>query len=389
MAFRKNILILGAGISGLAMACVLAEADFVVRVLDKNISPLCPSIASSGLSLPQGERRNTNLLRVSALTPSSLNFLAEILKPDFAFNLFSGMKVWGQENPDYASPDLDLKARGAILENQRLEKLLKNKAEKLGVVFYAGEPINLKRDSQKVYLDCQKGVTLEADLLIGADGVNSWVRKTAGISTQIKSYQELALIAVLETEIDHKNRAYQRFINTGPIAFLPLVNPHEISLVWSCEKNKAQELLNLSPEDFEKELEKNFGVLGGLKLKSERLSFELKHHHAKRYISEKIVLIGDAAHSIHPLAGLGLNMGLKDVKVLAEVLIKNKNQNKSYSWEVLASYERERISQNFKIYTAMTGLDFIFKFNIPGLEWGMSFINQSQFLKRAIIQNGL
>ena len=415
MKQEKNILILGAGINGLALACVLTEAGLSVSVLDKSISSLLAPLPLVGEGLGeravQGERRDKNLLRVSALTPSSLDFLEKLnIKKSLdhqSLSYFSGMKIWDNPNLDHLNPNLDLEAQGAIVENIFLQSCLKNQAEKLGVVFYTGEPVNLSRDSQKVYLEfkslnpslrrddaVQRVGTLEADILIGADGVNSWVREAAGIKTQIKSYQELAIVAVLETSKNHEQTAYQKFIRTGPIAFLPLLNSPEnsnlISLVWSCEKNKAQDLLNLSPEHFERELEKNFGILGALKLRSERVSFELKHHHAKRYISEKIVLIGDAAHSIHPLAGLGLNMGLKDVKVLAELLIRNKNRK--YSWQILSSYERERVIQNSKIHTAMTGLDFIFKNKVPGLnfmrEQGMSWINQSSYLKRKIVETG-
>lgn len=400
---RKNILIIGAGINGLALACALkqggAEAGFSVTVLDKNLRSFIVPLPHVGEGV--GERAS---LRVSALTPSSLDFLESLtIKKDSdredqrGFSYFSGMKVWNQNNLNYSKPDLDLEARGAVVKNNLLQAVLKNQAEALGVIFYEGEPVSLTRDSQKVYvefknLDFRPSRTdiLEADILIGADGVNSWVRAAAEIKTDIKSYQELAIVAVLETSKNHAQKAYQKFIHTGPIAFLPLLDPHEISLVWSCEKNTAQELLNLSAEDFEKKLEKNFGILGALKLKSERVSFELKHHHAKRYISDKIILIGDAAHSIHPLAGLGLNMGLKDVKVLAEILINNKNKN--YSWAVLSSYERQRISQNFKINTAMTGIDFIFKLKLPCLDFikteGMRFINQSEFLKRMMIESG-
>lgn len=201
------------------------------------------------------------------------------------------------------------------------------------------------------------GDELAANLVVAADGAHSYIRQSAGITVDGGSYDQQGIVAVVKTQHSHQNTAWQRFLDTGPLAFLPLSNGQS-SIVWSADQPNADKLLALDEADFSNELAKAFEFkLGAVELCSQRAAFPLCHQHASEYTRKGLALIGDAAHVIHPLAGQGVNLGLLDVATLLEELDK-----KSLSATTpLRRYARRRRHANQISLSSMTALQKLFQ----------------------------
>ena len=212
-------------------------------------------------------------------------------------------------------PDL-----GHIGENRTIQSALTARAESLGVVplragLAALEPV---RDAVRVALG--DGREFRAGLVVGADGAESAVRRAAGIETRGRDYAQRAVVAHLDTEKPHGSTAWQRFLDTGPLALLPLADGR-VSLVWSTVPDEAQELVQCAEPGFaERVTAASGGVLGKLRPVTPRAAFPLRLQHARRYASERIALVGDAAHVVHPLAGQGINLAFLDAAALVDVV---------------------------------------------------------------------
>jgi len=175
----------------------------------------------------------------------------------------------------------------------------------------------------------EQGNELYATLIVGADGANSWVRQKAYIELNSWDYQQVAVVGVVKTSESHQNTCWQQFMPTGPVAFLPLQNNHS-AIVWSTSPQQAQYLLSLSDKLFNQELQMAFGTsLGKIEIISEKSGFPLRLRHAKQYVKNNLALIGDAAHTVHPLAGQGVNLGFLDADRLAHELTKAMNKDKN------------------------------------------------------------
>lgn len=226
-----------------------------------------------------------------------------------------------------------------------------------------------------------------AKLLIAADGSRSWVRQQAKIFANHQSYGQRGIVAKIETEKSHQDCAWQCFLATGPIAILPLSN-NQSSIVWSADNGLAERLLSLSDDEFSSALSSALqGRLGRVKMLSERLAFPLASLRAERYYKRNLVLVGDAAHSIHPLAGQGANLGFKDALVLGELLASAQGAELG-SPRLLSLYQAKRQPDNNQTDSFMSALHQAYKLDFPvwmlarGL--GMNFINTSDGLRNAL-----
>ncbi len=201
-----------------------------------------------------------------------------------------------------------------------------------------------------------------AKLIIAADGATSWLRSQAGITIKNRAYDHDALVATVQTSLPHQQTAYQRFLPTGPLAFLPLDQPNMSSIVWSTAPADAQRLMALSDQDFCAELSQAFAHrLGNVISVSPRQCFNLQMRHANQYVKPRLALVGDAAHTIHPLAGQGVNLGLLDVACLVEVITKALAQNRDFaSMAILRRYERWRKAENLTMLAFVDGIKYLF-----------------------------
>jgi 2-octaprenylphenol hydroxylase len=252
---------------------------------------------------------------------------------------------------------------GHIIENRViLAALLERIAAFANIDIYCPAQISaISREAKQVSVSLADGQTLQARLVVGADGADSLVRREAGIETIGWAYDQTAVVATIGTELSHQDCCWQRFTPSGPLAFLPLPGGFS-SIVWSTTPERAAELVAMPEADFLSELQLAFGDgLGAMRSTGPRGAFPLMLRHAKRYTDARLVLAGNAAHAIHPLAGQGLNLGLSDVAALAEVLLAAQAKGEDIGeLAVLRRYERWRKGENLATMAAMDGFKRLF-----------------------------
>jgi 2-octaprenylphenol hydroxylase len=227
--------------------------------------------------------------------------------------------------------------------------------EKKVAVFTQLKPSGLQISKHSSELALSNGETLCAKLIIAADGANSWLREHCKLTTKGWDYHQSAIVANVSGEVSHALTAFQRFAPDGPLALLPLADPMISSIVWTTTPDNAKNLCQLSEQEFSQTLthEINY-VMGKMTLLSERINFPLRTHHALSYAIDRCVLVGDAAHSLHPLAGQGVNLGLLDVSALIQQLTRAKNKHRDIgNIAVLKRYERQRKLHNQIMIMAM------------------------------------
>jgi 2-octaprenylphenol hydroxylase len=317
---------------------------------------------------------------------------------------YQHMKVWdadGTATIEFDASELDAPALGHIVENSVLTSALVEAvqaAADVEVISPARVESIAGLDSAAPAVRLQDGRDLRCSLVVGADGALSQIRKLAGIKTREWDYGHHALVCTVETELAHQNTAWQRFSSTGPLAFLPLNSidgHHYCSIVWSVEADIAQSLLALEEPEFMLQLEVAFEHrLGKLLSCSQRGGFPLRQRHAIDYVRRGVALIGDAAHTIHPLAGQGINLGLQDVEVLAEEITRAVELGvEPGSLQVLGRYQRRRKGENLLMMAAMDGFKHLFAQQALPLRWlrntGMRLIGNAGPLKQRLMRHAM
>lgn len=385
---RTQVAIVGGGMVGLALANALALRGRQVCVLEHGAAKQIPAQAS---------------LRVSALNRAAQDWLTELgawpLIPSSRRATYTGMQVW-DEQPNrrigFSAAESDVSHLGTIIENAVVEGALWQACADLSVQFCLQARIErIQEHEQDVSLELENGDTVLAQLVVAADGARSQVRQLLGLPLQFKDYNQHGVVARLRTAEPHQFIARQVFLATGPLALLPLADPHEISIVWSVPPLTAKRLHALPVEEFEQELTVASDVtLGRLSLLSERQAFPLRMQYAEQWLKGRVVLAGDAAHTIHPLAGQGANLGLGDVWFLAQQL----NQlgtlqgqwNNEQLQRALRHYERARKTAAVRHIAAMEGFHQLFLNQNPMIKavraLGLKATNQASAVKRFFIE---
>jgi 2-polyprenylphenol 6-hydroxylase len=342
-------------------------------------------------------------LRVVALSRASERILTaadawdRIRGPRLA--AYERMRVWHESVPpsealifdaaEAAEPNL-----GYIAENRLVQAALLDAAEAAGVEVLSAGLSALRVGDDYVEVGAATGEPLRTRLVIGADGAQSAVRAAVGLTAEQSDYGQTAIVAIVATERPHDATAWQRFLRTGTLAFLPLADGTS-SIVWSADDALASTLLAASPEDFARELDRaSDGALGATRLVSERGSFPLRKLTAHRYVTHRCALIGDAAHVVHPLAGQGVNLGLLDAAVLAEELIAARRRNEDAgALGILRRYERWRKSEVAIMGTAIDAFDRFLAHGTGPMsrlaQRGLGLVNRSQEIKRLFISRAL
>ncbi|MEM1243893.1 MAG: FAD-dependent monooxygenase [Pseudomonadota bacterium] len=382
--YDYDLIIVGAGIVGLCLAAALDQTDLKILLLDKN-----PFIDFN--------LKNNYDLRVSAINRNSETLFNRMgiwqdIKTHRASS-FRHMIVWDKHaNLQFNAEDIAYFHLGHIVEHQVLKYSLLQKL-KLAKQIHLKEAITIETvnitDSQ-VHVQTPHH-SFKTKLLIGADGSHSWLRDHLGFKLDENSYQHNALICTVNTEKTHKNTAYQCFTDGTILAFLPLKDKQTCSIVWSAPTEKIQALLALDETAFNQKLAKNLDFkLGKVNLISPRVEFPLAQRHVNSYIQTRTALIGDAAHTIHPLAGLGLNLGLADVACLAEILKKTNAAQRDIGLQpYLRQYQRQRYPENQLFINSIGKLKHLFSSKTWPIELMRQFAllatNQIQPLKQAFI----
>jgi len=386
-----QLVVAGGGVVGLMAAALLGQLGYRVTLID----------ARPAATPWQRERHDP---RVVALTRASQQLLQQGGAWDGIalrrLSPYTAMQVWdGQgtgairfDAAQIGEPDL-----GHIVELSAIEAaLLAVLQQQLGVTLLRGRKvIAAQAGPDETVISLDDGQTLSAKLLIAADGAQSGLRDAAGIAVHEQDYHHHALVGQIHCELPHRQTAWQRFTEYGPLALLPLADPHQCSIVWSQPPAQCKRLLALADQAFSAALTTAFEArLGRLTATSARLSFPLKMRYAERYLAERLLLLGDAAHTLHPLAGQGLNLGLADVAALAVVLGTAKaRQLDPGAHAVLRPFERARRADNSLMLALVGGLKRLFSHT--ELPWvlarnlGMSALDRHQPAKAWLTRRAL
>ncbi|MBS0287200.1 MAG: UbiH/UbiF/VisC/COQ6 family ubiquinone biosynthesis hydroxylase [Proteobacteria bacterium] len=346
-----DVIVVGAGIVGLAAALAFAKQELSVALIEAHKPSAQFPLLDEAIDA-----------KVVAITRASENFFSYLgVWQDIKASRYSPyhhMCVWDSVMDGiihFSAMDFFEDNLGYIIEQKViLAALLTGLQKQSSVHYFWGEYLadfSFQNGSQ---ITLTNGTKLKAKLVIGADGAKSTLRKLCHIDSAYIDYQQVAIVATLQSEKSHTKTAYQRFAQDGPLALLPLSDENLSSLVWTTTPEKANELMQVTKNEFGLALTRECdAILGNLTLMSKPLMFPLSSHHAKSYVTEGCVLVGDAAHTIHPLAGLGVNLGLLDVATLVEMLaLKSDTVQKRETH--LKHYERQRKTHNQLMIWAMS-----------------------------------
>lgn len=391
MQTMKNydVAIVGAGMVGLATAIGLAQIPLNVVVIDSR----------KALSVT-GEAK----LRVSAINHASERLLTNLgVWQDLIqsrITPYDKMQIWDCDNLGklgFDAKTIGEENLGYIIENENIISALIERASEFDNITYLDDSKldNLSFGEREVWLSLNGGDNISARLLIGADGANSWVREQSKIPLTFYDYGHHAIVATIKTELPHQHVARQAFLASGPLAFLPLFEPQLNSIVWSLPPAEAEALLAMEPIEFEQALSVAFNTqLGVCSLVSERHSFPLRMRYARDFVQHRLLLIGDAAHTIHPLAGLGVNLGLIDAAATTQTLTKLTAQKRDIGNYVdLRALERWRKADATAMIASMEGLKKLFSGDNPikkGLrDLGLNVIDSCPPVKIGLLQLAL
>jgi 2-octaprenylphenol hydroxylase len=352
---QAHVCIVGGGCIGLTLALGLAKANISVIVLDAGPAQTPPT-AEFGL-------------RVSALSIASQTLFEQLnVWPHITAERACAYTHMDVRDADsfgkiaFNHQQLELDSLGHIVENDIIRHaLIKELAQhNTAQLMFDTEYQQIHQSDSDVFITLKTGEPIIAKLLVAADGANSAIRKQFNMALSFKDYDHHALVATVKTKEPHKKTARQVFLPTGPLAFLPLSEANTHSIVWSTSPNHCDELLTMDDTAFNKAVMAAIDAQCGLcEVQSKRAAFPLKMRYAQQWVSGKVVLMGDAAHTIHPLAGLGMNLGLKDAAYLIELL--SAESKEFASTRLLRDYERTRKLDAQKHIAMMQGLKTLFE----------------------------
>jgi len=393
-----DVTIVGAGLVGLSAAAALSQAGYQVVLVDDR--PYAPS--------EQGMDDWDQ--RIYAISPKNAQWLSNLgvwqLLDKSRVGEMQAMEIWG----DVTLTPLCLSAEEAnadelafVAEESALKQALMQQVQACGVRTMFGRKctkLNANLNQATLYLDNQQ--VIESAMLIAADGVNSWVRQQLAIGVEQKAYHQTAIVANFMTEKLHGNVARQWFRqekftpdavgHCGILAWLPLPD-NRISIVWSASEQYADFLLKLGHDEFTNQvMQAGNSVLGKLTLIGEPAAFPLALKKAESIVKDSVVLVGDAAHRIHPMAGQGVNLGFRDVIDLVEVISNRHPYQLINDIGLLKRYTRARKADTFNMLALTNGLYHLFESQNDMVQkvrnWGLSATNQ-QTVKKMLVKNAI
>ena len=386
---RYDVIIQGAGMVGLALAAALLQQGRRVALLESR-----PIERFDG-----GEMR----LRVSALSLASEQMLRRLGAWETMQRLrvspYRGMRVWDAEGGGEIAFDAGAMGEphlGHIVENEVTQSALYERiADDPNLsLFVPGAVQSLHADADAARVGLSDGRQLEAALVVAADGAQSSLRQLAGIELDQSDYGQSGLVCVIRCEHRNGEIARQRFLPGGPLALLPLADGR-CSIVWSLPSAEAERWLAAPDDAFRDALtEASEGALGEVLECGPRAAFPLRSSHARSYIGNRLALVGDAAHTIHPLAGQGVNLGFLDAAALAEVIARAAGRGRDIGGQAtLRAYERWRKGDNLLMQRAMDGFHLLFGTQAPLLvqarSLGLGLTDRLSPLKRLLMSHAM
>lgn len=386
-----DVLVVGAGLIGAAFALRLAKrTDLQIALIER------------AAAITANEYPNQ---RVVALGQAATDLLTEVGVRDSlgieSCYPYDKMFVWDEHSDgelSFSAADYAKQTLGHLVDSQQCNWQLQQAIGFCNNIstFYEFQAQSLELGADGVSIHTSE-LCLQAPLVVGADGSRSWVRQQAKIFASGHDYQQRGIVAKISTELNHQDTAWQRFLSTGPLAVLPLAE-NQSSIVWSADNQRAEELLALSPEELQQAIAQALEYrLGDVSLLSKVVAFPLQSQQAEVYFKRGVVLIGDAAHSIHPLAGQGANLGFKDATALTAVLQQQlaapRGKTELGELSVLQRFQRARRLDNQQTDLLMSTLHQVFKNDSP---WflsargaGMNWLSSSVSLKELLVKQAM
>jgi len=382
---KVDLIIVGGGMVGMAAACALKNSGLHVVVVER--------------SEPAVRKSLDRDCRVSAIVMGNVRILQGLGVWDHISDVgpMHSMRIWDDQRPGgirFDAGEIGEEALGYLVENSKLQAAMVKVAhlsDAIDICCPASiESVLWHSDHVEVHLDDGRG--FKTPLIVGADGAHSWLRQQAEVGIYTHDYGQKGIVATVRPQIPHRGVAYQRFLGTGPLAMLPM-SGGLCSIVWSAEHEEADRLMKLDDLAFLEDLNLTFGpVLGRIEEVGERAAFPLVARLARHLVRHRLALIGDAAHTIHPLAGLGVNLGLRDAMVLAQEIVDAKRFKEDWGeLDVLNRYMKQRLPDVLSIMGSMGGLHQLFTHNWPGLPelrgLGMRLVGNSGPIKQLLMKN--
>jgi len=387
---KFDIIVIGGGLVGASLVAALKDSGLKVALIEPHESA----------PVPYDESWDS---RVYAISPGSAAFLQKLgawqLLASERVTPVHEMAVFGDDNCahiNFSAYEVGVPELAFIAENRQLQaaiwEVLKSANENVQVICPAKcASIDWQESHAEVQLE--DGRLLKTSLVVGADGVNSWVRNQANIEVSRHAYRQVGVVANFGVELAHRHIAYQWFRRDGVLALLPLPDKR-VSMVWSASEEKADVLRGLTAEELCRQVEEaSSSALGSMQLITPPVGFPLNFVHVNQLVKPRLVLIGDAAHGIHPLAGQGVNLGLRDARELAAILNARGMQTDCGHWLLLRRYELARKEDILALELVTDGLQKLFNNSNPTLvrlrNLGLEITNRLPLIKNQLMQHAL
>lgn len=385
-----DVVVVGGGAVGASLALALRSCNVTVAWIAPDQQSPADKTAAEWDS------------RIYALTPGNARWLDELNVwqniPQARVMPVESMRIFGDKAPgrlEFDAYDAGLRELAFILENRTLVAALGEVLELAEHVqaFRRASCASVRWDREHALVTLDDGTELRTRLVVGADGADSWVRTQAGIAATLHDYDQIGVVANYECERPHDGTAFQWFRADGVLALLPLAGDRT-SMVWSTGTRHAHELMELGPEELCRTVEEASGrALGTLRLITPAAGFPLRRQRVQRLVEPRAALVGDAAHIVHPLAGQGLNLGLRDVRALASVLANRGPARDCGDYALLRRYERARKEDIMALELTTDGLQKLFASDavwLAGLRnLGLSLVNTAAPLKNLLIRQAV
>lgn len=380
-----DLIIVGGGLAGASLALALRDTRLRIALVESQ-----PPLRPDGWDA-----------RIYAISPANIEFLSHIgawrhldatrIAP------IRSMEVFGDSGGrlGFSAYETGVPELGCILESSLMAcEFWESAKRQSNLTLFCparSEAVEFRHDAAVLRLT--DGTLLAAPLLVGADGRDSWVRESAGLSAVNTPYDEKGVVANFVTEKPHRNCAYQWFRDDGVLAYLPLPGNH-MSIVWSTPDAHADELCALEPNRFcERVAEAGGRVLGGLQLLTPPAAFALRLMRVPQTVAPRLALIGDAAHGIHPLSGHGINLGFQDASTLASLLSAAQPWQDIGEMRFLQRYQRARREETLLMQSTTDGLRRLFRSSSPGMRpvrnWGLTLMDGLPFIKNTLARYAL
>jgi 2-octaprenylphenol hydroxylase len=389
---KFDVVIIGGGLVGASLSAALKHSGLSLAMVE-----------SQPLLMPGNAPASTEDWdsRIYAISPGSRSFLEQSgawsLLDASRIASVEAMRVFGDTGAklEFSAYQMGVAELACILENRALHHalwLVASQQDNL-TLLQPARCAALKFAADAATLTLEDGRTLDAKLVVGADGRDSWVRKQAGISAAPLDYQQHGVVANFSCELPHRGIAYQWFQPDGILALLPLAG-NRVSMVWSVNPEQSARLLAMTHDELcEKVVAASRHSLGELKLVTPPAAFPLRMLVLPQISAPRVALIGDAAHNMHPLAGQGVNTGFRDARQLAQILMERGAQNDCGAANLLRRYERKRKEDIYTMQATTYGLKHLFNNDVPALRsmrnFGLDSVNRITPLKKMLMQHAL